>query len=66
MADFSAEIVINFPTDKGPAKSGHLLEASSMQELKHKIYLLTFEDIWGENDAALRQWKADNQIRGKK
>jgi len=65
MADFSAEIVINFPTDKGPAKKGILLEANSIQALKHKIYLLSFEEVWGENDATLRQWKADNQIRTK-
>jgi hypothetical protein len=42
------------------------LEASTPQELKHKIYLLSFDDMFGENDATLRQWKADNQIKGKK
>jgi hypothetical protein len=39
------------------------LSAPTVRELKHKIYLLTFEDLAGENATALSNWKAANYIK---
>lgn len=65
MADkYTATVMIRGPKDTETAL--YELEASSPQELKHKIYLISFDDLFGENEASLKQWKADNQIRGSK
>ena len=59
MADYRAFVVIEHPT----GEKSHTLSASSMRALKHKIYLLSFDDVAGENDKAMNQWRTENAIK---
>jgi hypothetical protein len=61
----SAEIIIKL--DGGGYREKVVrVEADSLAQLKRRIYEASFLDLDGENAANLKQWYADNDIRGRK
>lgn len=62
MSKFSATVVITHPN----GEKTHELSADTVTSLKHQIYLLSFEDIDGELERTMQQWRISNYIKGKK
>jgi hypothetical protein len=61
VAQCSAEIVVKL--DGGYRERVIRVTATSLKQLKHRIYMATFEDLDGENAADLKQWYADNDMK---
>jgi hypothetical protein len=62
VAQCSAEIVVKLD-GRGYREKVIRVSADSLKQLKHRIYMATFEDLDGENAADLKQWYADNDIK---
>lgn len=60
MALYTAAVHITGP--KGE-KVEYSLESSSINGLKHKLTLLGYEDMLGENAENMKQWRADNNLK---
>lgn len=62
---YRAEIIV-YDGDNETVKVISLGFVGTVRSLKHLLYTTAFSDFFGENVAALDQWKQDNEIgRGK-